>query len=135
MDPATIYALSMIGSSLIGGLMGGGEAQERNTFRSTGQDSDPVSILQDLVGSSKQLGGALGKRAAEPAPFRSSYVPDVPGLPKDLGASDSSLLNIPGVEGLNGLFGLNDPLAPGYSGKTRRRQPWEYPTPPRVEQF
>lgn len=87
MDPATGLMIASIGSSLLGGLFGGSDQQQRRSFAGAGV-ADPKLALQDALNAIRGFGGQLSQRG--PVQLRSMVPPPaapikVPGLDVQIG--------------------------------------------------
>lgn len=110
----TSLLISQLLGPMLGGLFGGSD-QERQSFEGTGA-TDPRNMLQRNTQLAENLGSIIANRASQPVNLRSAYV-QTPGaysgggLPFPIGVSaedpalaDSSLLSLPGIQGLESLF-------------------------------
>lgn len=123
-NPATVAAIAAVVGPLLQGLFSDDDTPRRS-FAGTGPTS-PTSLMRRNLDFQNKLGGVLADRAAQPVTLRSAYA-QTPGaytgggLPFPIGVTaqdpalkDPSLLTLPGIKGLEGLFnGLGDGL-PGF---------------------
>ena len=106
--------ISQLAGPALAGLFGD-NGQERQSFAGEGS-ADPRTLMRNNVDMTTRLGDALTTRLAQPVNLRSA-VAQTPGsysgggLPFPIGVTaedpalaDPSLLSLPGISGLEGLF-------------------------------
>lgn len=104
---ALIGSLVQGGLGLLGGLLGVGQPQQRESFKGT--SLDPVTVGSGELNAIKSLLNAEGQRASQGVRLRST-APAVPGLSvSDPALKDPSLLEYPGLNLPADLFGSSTP--------------------------